>query len=389
MTRKLISKHGFTGVAIEADWPEVLRIDRYVRRRDDDESVADALAGFGRFPMWMWHNAEVAAFVEWLGAWNSRRALEARAGFYGLDLYSRHTSIRAVLSFLHEIDPAAFSWAREGYGCFDHAGGGSERGRWPTPSLTRACEAELVAQLVEMQRRHAARSGRAPNGDSWFHAMQKVRVIKDAEAYYRTMFGGRSASWNLRDTHMADTLDLLADQLGRDGRPARLVVWAHNSHIGDARATVMAHRHELTLGQLIRQRHPGEVALIGMTTHTGSVLCAHDWDDPAIPEHVMPSLSGSWERLFHGAGMQRFYVTSASLKRIIGERVERLHRAIDVVYRPETERLSHYYPARLAEQFDIVIHVDTSHAVVPIEDMEPALTRAITHDLPETVTTGL
>lgn len=389
LTRKLISKHGFSAVAIEGDWPDALRVDRHVRLRSDDESPVDALAGFARFPTWMWRNADVAAFIEWLRAWNSHRSAECRAGFYGLDLYSRHASIRAVLSFLDDTDPAAVEIAREGYGCFDHAGGAPEHGKRPPFDLTGSCEAEVVAQLVEMQRRHAARSGRAPSGDSWFHAMQNARVIKDAEAYYRAMFGGRSTSWNLRDTHMADTVDLLADQLGRGGRPARLVVWAHNAHVGDARATAMTDRGELTLGQLMRQRHPGEVALIGMTTHTGSVRCAHDWDEPAVPAHLLPSLPGSWEQLFHDAGVQRFYVTAPSLTRLVGERALRLHRAIDVVYRPETERRSHYYPARLAEQFDIVIHVDTTHAVAPLDTVAPMMTRALTHDLLEAITTGL
>lgn len=389
LTRKLISKRGFAAVAIEGDWPDALRVDRHVRWRGDDESAYDALAAFSRFPGWMWRNTDAAAFIEWLRAWNSHRSAECRAGFYGLDLYALHASIRAVLSFLDETNPAAMQSARAYYGSFDHAGGDPEHGRQAPFRLTDTCEAGVVAQLVEMQRRHAARSGRMPSGDSWFHAMQNARVIKDAEAYYRAMFDGRGAPWSIRDTHMADTLDLLAEHLGRKGQPASLVVWAHNLHVGDARATAMGDRGEHTLGQLMRQRHPGEVALIGMTTHTGSVRCARDWDEPALPEHVPPSLPGSWEELFHDVGAQRFYVTAASLRRIVGERVERPHRAIGVVYRPETGPRGHYYHTRLADQFDIVIHVDTTHAITPLKPAPPGMTRAATHDLPETSSGGV
>jgi erythromycin esterase-like protein len=387
LTRKLIAQHGFAAVAIEGDWPDALRVDRYVRRQGDDDAAHDALAEFERFPTWMWRNTDVAAFIDWLRGWNSQRGPEQRAGFYGLDLYSLHASIRAVLSFLEEADPAAARIARERYACFDHAGGDPEHyGMQAQFGLADSCEDEVVVQLVEMQRRHAARSGRMPNGDGWFHAMQSAHVIKDAEAYYRAMFGGRSVSWNLRDTHMGDTLGLLAEHLGARGQPAKLVVWAHNSHVGDARATAMGAGGELTLGQLMRQRHPREVLLVGMTTHTGAVRCAHDWDGMAVPERVRPSLAGSWEAAFHDAGLPRFYVTAAALARAVGDRAERLHRAIGVVYRPETERRSHYYEARLAEQYDVVIHVDVTHAVKLFDVTAPA---EPIDDIDETSPTGL
>ena len=390
LTRKLISQRGFAAVAIEGDWPDVMRVDRYVRGHGDDESAPDALGAFERFPSWMWRNTDVAMFAEWLRRWGTQRSPERRAGFYGLDLYSLHASIRAVLSFLDEADPAAAELARERYACFDHVGGDPEEyGMRAQLGLADSCEDEVVAQLVEMQRRHAARSGRTPSGDGWFHAMQNAHVIKDAEAYYRAMFGGRGASWNLRDTHMADTLDMLGAHLGEAGRPARLVVWAHNSHVGDARATALGDAGELTLGQLMRQRHAGEVALIGMTTHAGTVRCAPAWGAPGVLEVVRPSLDGSWEQQFHDAGPPRFYVTSAAIKRVIGERVEHLHRAIGVVYRPDTERQSHYYAARLADQYDLVIHVDTTHAVKPLDGAATVPPAAGEPELPETFPTGV
>ena len=388
LTRRLIAQKNFAAVAIEGDWPDALRADRYVRRLGDDDSADAALASFQRFPTWMWRNEEVAELLDWMRTYNRHFDAAERAGFYGLDLYSLHASIRAVLSFLEHTDPELAAKARERYACFDHAGGDPQRyGMHAFHRLAADCEDEVIEQLVEMQRRHAARSGRTPNGEGWFQAIQNAHVVKDAEAYYRTMFGGRSASWNLRDTHMADTLDMLAQHLGGKS-PAKLVVWAHNSHVGDARATEMGRDGQLTLGQLMRQRHPDEVALLGFTTHTGSVECAYDWDEPGHRERVRPSLPGSWEELFHESGVGNFMLTSAALKRAVGDRAERLHRAIGVVYRPETERRSHYYQARLADQYDVIVHLDETRAVQTLDrDDLPAAGSTI--DLPETFPSGI
>jgi len=389
LTRKLIAERGFAGVAIEGDWPDALRVDRYVRQTSEDESSMAALAGFRRFPTWMWRNEAVSIFVDWMRGHNVSRLPGERAGFYGIDLYSLHASIAAVLSFLADVDPEAAERARARYGCLDHARVDPQHyGLRAHLGLQPDCELEVIDQLVEMQRRRAARSGISPNGDAWFHAMQNAHVVRDAEAYYRTMFAGRTASWNLRDTHMADTVDLLAEHLGSRGVPASLVVWAHNSHVGDARATEMGADGQITLGQLMRQRHPDEVALIAMTTHRGTVECAHDWDEPGKRELVRPSLPGSWEELFHATGIPRFMVTSAALSRVVGAGVARLHRAIGVVYRPETERRSHYYEARIAEQYDVVIHIDETQAVHAID---PVLAAQESRDTepPETYPTGM
>ena len=387
LTRKLIVERGFDAVAIEGDWPDALRVDRYVRCAGDDESAYDALGGFQRFPTWMWRNGDVASFVEWLRQHNTRRPPTERAGFYGIDLYSLHASMAAVLSYLDDVDPDAASEARTRYACFDHAADPQQYGM-AAHFGKRDCEDEVVAQLVEMQRRRAARSGRSPAGEAWFHAMQNAHVVRDAEAYYRTMFGGRNASWNLRDTHMADTIDMLAGHLGRENAPAKIIVWAHNSHVGDARATEMGESGQLTLGQLMRIRHPEQVSLIGFTTDHGTVECAYDWDEPGKRERVRSSLPGSWEELFHGAGIARFAVTSDALKDAIGESAERLHRAIGVVYRPDTERRSHYYHARLADQYDIIVHVDETHAVHPLDTPQRA-TEPFAEEVPETYPTGV
>jgi erythromycin esterase-like protein len=364
LTRKLIAERGFAGVAIAGGWPEAIRVDRYVRGQGHDESAVAALAGFERFPAWVWRNADVAGFAEWLAVWNAERPADQRAGFYGLDLYSMYVAIRSLLSFLDDADPAAAHAARALYAGLDQvAGAGEDR---PGLEIAASWEDEVVAQLAEMQRRHTARSGRTPTGEGWFHAMQSAHVLHNAEAYYRTLLRGRVA-WTVRDRRMADTIDMLADQLGRPGQPARLVVWAHNRHVGDARATAMGEAGEITLGQVMRLRHPGETALIGMTTHIGAVTCARGWDEPAEVATVPPGLDGSWEQLLHASGYPRFYVGTASLRRAVGERAERLQRAIGVVYRPETERLRHHHLSRLADEFDVVIHVDETRAVTGVE----------------------
>jgi erythromycin esterase-like protein len=389
LSRRLIQHHGFAAVAIEGDWPDALRVDRYVRDgATDDESAEAALDSFERFPRWMWRNGDVAAFVAWLRGHNGHLDERRRVGFYGLDLYSLHASMRAVIEYLEDNDHDAAARARERYACFDHVAGDAEQyGMQAHLGIGPKCETEVVAQLVEMQLRKLARSGRSPAGDAWFHAVQQAHVVRNAEGYYRTMFAGRSASWNLRDTHMADTLDLLANHLG-DGEPAKLIVWAHNSHVGDARATEMGDDGQLTLGQLARQRHPRDVALIGFTTHAGAVIAADDWEQPAERMRVRPGLPGSWEELFHEAELRRFFLTSEDIARVIGRRAERLQRAIGVVYRPETERRSHYLHARLADEFDIVIHIDSTRGVEPLDPID-TLSATPAQELPETFPTGV
>jgi erythromycin esterase-like protein len=391
ITRKLISDHGFAAVAIEGDWPDALRVDRYVRDQvTDDESAAASLEGFERFPRWMWRNEDVERFVTWLRQRNAELPAEQRCGFYGLDLYSLHASMHAVLQYLADNDRDAAQRARERYRCFDHVAGDPQSyGMQAHLGIGPKCEAEVVAQLAEMQRRKIARSGRSPAGDAWFHAMQQAHVVRNAEAYYRAMFGGRSASWNLRDTHMADTVDLLAEHLGRDGAPAKLVIWAHNSHVGDARATEMGEDGQVTLGQILRQRHPNETALVGMTCHRGHVIAAYDWEEAAERERVRPALPGSWEELFHDTELPRFYVTAAQLRRVVGDHVDRLQRAIGVVYRPETERRSHYLHARLADEFDVIIHVDDTRALEPLDRLEEPAPAPAEPEVPETYPTGV
>jgi erythromycin esterase-like protein/predicted phosphoribosyltransferase len=376
MTQRLIEEQGFCAVAVEADWPDAYRVDRWVRGRGDDATAEEALGGFERFPTWMWRNTPVLDFVGWLRDRNDRVGGQerAKAGLYGLDLYSLHRSIREVIAYLERVDPAAAARARRRYACFDHFSGsdGQAYGFAAAFGAGESCEREVVEQLVDLQRHaleDARRDGLAAQ-DELFYAEQNARTVKAAEAYYRSMFSGRVSSWNLRDRHMADTLDALAVHLSRRhrGHPARIVVWAHNSHLGDARATEVAAQGEVNVGQLRRERHPGDCRLIGFTTYTGTVTAADDWEGPAERKRVRPALADSVEELFHEVGEKAFLVRPAVMPGAAETlRSPRLERAIGVIYRPETERQSHYFRARVADQCDAAIHIDETRAVEPLE----------------------
>lgn len=387
LTKALIAERGFNLVAVEADWPDAYRVNRWVRGASEESGPEAALDDFTRFPRWMWRNKDVVDFIAWLREHNAASPVAEPTGFYGLDLYSLHRSIEAVLGYLRKVDPDAADRARDRYGCFEMFGGNPQAyGYASSLGLSRDCETEVTSQLLELRRQapgYANRDGRIA-ADEYFFAEQNARLVANAEAYYRAMFGGRAEAWNVRDEHMMGTLEALLAHLGRPGRPARAVVWAHNSHLGDARATQMGTGGELNLGQLARQRFGQQAWLIGLTTHTGSVTAARHWDDPAERRHVRPSLAGSYERLFHDAGIEQFLLLLRDGPAREALSAERLERAIGVIYRPESERLSHYFRARLPEQFDAVLHIDETSALEPLERW--AFDEV---DLPETYPSGI
>ena len=371
ITRRLITEKGFAAVAVEADWPDAYRVNRFVRAASADEDSIDALADFGRFPTWIWRNADILDFVEWLRAYNDGRPEEQRTGFYGLDLYSLRASMQAVLAYLQKVDPEGADLARVRYACFDQFGDEIQQYAQATVyGLGPSCERDVVAQLLELHRRRVEYAGRDGRGaaDEFFYAEQNARLARNAERYYRTMFRGRAESWNLRDQHMMDTLRELLALLERTRPRARVVVWAHNSHLGDARATQMGRGGELNVGQLVRERFGSQAVLVGFTTSGGTVTAASEWDGPAHRRHVRPALAGSYERLFHDVGVPRFLLPLRS-DRALAEALSepRLERAIGVIYAPATERRSHYFHARLADQFDFVLHFDETRAVEPLE----------------------
>lgn len=360
ITEALIARSGFNIVAIEGDWPDAAAVDAAVRRRP-----APTLRErpFSRFPRWMWDNLEMQRFAEWLRRYNDCLPSEAqKVGLHGLDIYSLNNSIGAVVSFLDRVDPEAAAEARERYSCFtpwetDPA----TYGRGAVTGRLASCEAEAVAVLGSLLRERLSRAARDPEGA--FDAERNAAVVRSAEQYYRAMYRGSAESWNLRDRHMAETLEALLAHRGPD---AKAIVWAHNSHIGRASATSMGTRGETNIGQLLRERYGDRVFSIGFGTHTGTVAAASDWDGPMEVKRVRPSHPDSYERVFHETGIARFFLPlrqplAASVRSSL--LAPRLERAIGVVYRPETELVSHYFEATLPLQFDEFIWIDETHAL--------------------------
>lgn len=363
ITRRLVEHHGFTIVAVEADWPDAASLDRYVRQRP---SPTHAEPPFRRFPTWMWRNTDVEAFIEGMRAWNEGRPAEARTGFYGLDLYNLSGSIQAVLDYLDRVDPEAAKVARERYGCLTPwAKEPQGYGRMALTAGYSRCEQGVVRTLTEMLERRLEYT--AHDGDSFLDASANARLVKNAEAYYRAMYYGAAASWNRRDTHMFETLCAILDAKGPD---AKAVVWAHNSHIGDASKTEMGLvREELNIGQLCRERFGRDAALIGFGTHAGTVACASDWGEPMEVKPINPSRPDSYERLAHDSGVARFLLdvrqgVHEPLRQLLLD--PKLERFIGVIYRPETERWSHYSGCSLPQQFDAWVWFDETTAVTPL-----------------------
>ena len=394
ITKWLIEEKGFCAVAAEADWPDAYRVNRYVHDLGQDKSADEALSGFERFPAWMWRNVVVRDFVDWLRTRNRRYALngQRQAGFYGLDLYSLHRSMHEVITYLDKVDARAAARARARYACFDHTSADDAQAYGFSAAFGAgpSCERQAIEQLVDIQRNalaYARRDGLLAE-DELFYAQQNAQTVHNAEVYYRAMFGARVTSWNLRDQHMAQTLEALLQHLDRHGDipSARIVVWAHNSHVGDARATEVSADGQLTLGQLVRERYGDESRLIGLSTYAGTVTAASEWGGIAERKAVRPALNGSIEELLHETGKSAFMVST----RISPEAAEplsavRLGRAIGVIYQPATERQSHYFHVRPADQFDAMIHIDRTRALEPLEPTS----LWIAGETPETYPTGL
>jgi protein-L-isoaspartate(D-aspartate) O-methyltransferase len=369
ITQQLILRHGFSGVAVEGDWPDAAAVDRYIRGRP---ARPRSWVPFTRFPTWMWRNREVQALIEWLRAYNQEARREV--SFSGLDLYSMYTSAYEVVRYLDRIDPIAARAARERYGRLTPwQDDPAAYGRAALTGRMSSCEDDVVAMLRQLLARRLEYT--AADGDEFFDAAQNARVVADAERYYRVMYYGSTESWNLRDQHMFDTLRAILEHRGGD---ARLVVWEHNSHIGDAAATEMAARGEHNLGHLCRRAFGEAVYIVGFGTDHGTVAAADDWDEPMQRMRVRPARPDSYERLCHDAAIPAFALhlrdpLRRELRDELGE--PRLERAIGVVYRPETELQSHYFQAILPAQFDEYIWFDETSAVEPLplgEVVEPA-----------------
>ncbi|MBX3209086.1 MAG: erythromycin esterase family protein [Labilithrix sp.] len=376
ITERLISTMGFDAVAVEADWPDARRVHRFVRGRGPDASAEDALAAFERFPGWMWRNRDTRDFVGWL------KQNAPHVGFYGLDLYSLHASIDVVLGYLDRLDPEAASRARARYGCFEHFGPDTETYAYGAGlGLAPSCEKEVTQQLLDMRDlmhgRALVQESDEDREDMLFEIEMNGRLIRAAEEYYRSMLRGSTVTWNLRDRHMADTIAAIAQHLDRVlGRPCKIVVWEHNSHLGDARATEMGAHGELSVGQIVRERHGSDAFIVGFTTYDGLVTAAPDWGASPARIAVRPATANSHELFLHfmveGLGVEDVVILPDADRRLPDAlRTERLERAIGVVYRPQTERTSHWFRARLADQFDALVHLDRTSAVEPLARDEP------------------
>lgn len=369
ITRRLVEERHFDAVAVEGDWPDCYRINLYVRGESEDVEARQALGDFQRFPRWMWRNEETLAFIEWLRVRNMAQPPESRVGFYGLDMYSLYRSSEAVVEYLEQVDREQAAIARRQYAALDHVRDPQRYGYEVALGLRPDCSQAVRERLVELLRKsseYLERDGRGA-ADAYFYAERNAHVVANAEAYYRAMFGPRASSWNLRDTHMVQTLLALQRYLGLQGRRGRIAVWAHNSHLGDARATEMSLAGEHNVGQLMREIAGMENALlIGFTTYAGTVTAAHEWDGEPERCMIRRAHPESYEDFFHRSRLDRFYLPLQDEAAPVHEPM--LERAIGVLYRPDTELQSHYFHARMAAQFDAVFHIDESQALTPLDN---------------------
>lgn len=369
ISRRLIDEQGFDAVVLEAPWEPVRRLDDYIRGEGRDRDAAAALAGFVRFPAWPSRNGELRDFAESLRAVNRLRAgRSAPVRLYGMDLYSVPESADAVVRHVARRSVAAAALARQRYRCFDdYLAEPMFYGREAESGRAASCAAGAAAQLAEMD------SAAADEDD--FLAWQSARTVSSGEGYYRALYRGESVgSWNLRERHMADTLVQLLERLGPQ---SRIVVWAHNLHQGDARATDQARGGELSLGQLMRERFGDGAVLVGFSTHRGRVRAAPGWGAPDRVRRLRPALRGSWHDLLHRrlprGGPPALLLIFRGDPALAAEfAVQRPQRAVGVIYLPHAERRDHYFHATLSAQFDAVIHIDVTAAIDSLGRQGPA-----------------
>jgi erythromycin esterase-like protein len=381
LSKRLITEKGFSFLAVEGDWPDCYLINRYVKGLPDaGESARDVLYNFQRWPTWMWANEEVVQLMDWLRRHNDRLPTEQKVGFYGLDVYSLWDSLYAVMAYLHRVDPAALPAALKAFRCFEPYGEDVQEYARATMMVPDSCADEVVNLLRKL--RAKAPEYRADGRDAYFQAEQNALVLKNAEAYYRAMVHGGPESWNIRDRHMAETLDRL---MHHHGAQARAIVWEHNTHIGDARFTEMADEGMVNVGQLARERHAEEgVVLVGFGSYKGSVIAGQAWDAPLEKMRVPPARPGSWEQILHeiSADNKLLLLAQASQTREMVQ--QRGHRAIGVVYHPEYEHLGNYVPTVLPRRYDAFLYLDETEALHPLR------VRAVAEgEVPETYPTGV
>jgi erythromycin esterase len=380
LSQRLIREKGFSFIAVEGDWPDCYRVNRYVKGLPDSgETARDVLHAFERWPTWMWANEEVADLVEWMRDHNNGLPNEKKVGFYGLDVYSLWESLYAILSYLKRVDPSALPAAYEAFHCFQPYSEDVQEYAHATRFVPASCEEEVIALLAQLRRK--AEQYRADGREGYFQAEQNALVLKNAEAYYRAMVRGGPDSWNIRDRHMTETLERL---MNHHGPETKGIVWEHNTHIGDARYTDMAEDDMVNIGQLVRERHEQEVLLVGFGSHRGSVIAGNRWDAPMEIMRVPPARAGSWEDVLHQAGAEDKLLLMPESHRAGSLRKRRGHRAIGVVYHPEYEYLGNYVPTVLPRRYDAFLYLDETQALHPLP-----LIPQTEQEVPETYPSGM
>lgn len=363
ITKKLVKEKQFNVIAIEGDWPDAYQINRYLHQ-DAYSNAYEAVSSFDRFPTWMWQNVPMVDLIEWLYQHNAKS--ENKVSFYGMDLYSLYRSIGAVIEYLKKIDPKLAQEAAQSYACLDRFNQDPQRYAYAVFSrVTKSCKDEVIAELKKLEALEwqLVKDNKATAQDT-FYLTQNARVIKNSESYYRSLFINEVNNWNLRDTHMMETVERIIDFHKNQGQDPKIIIWAHNSHIGNAAATQMGDRGELNIGQLAKEKYGKDAFNLGFTTYSGTVSAASDWHSPVERKKVRDGLPGSYEDLFHSVGITEFLLFFED-KNIVPKKL--LERAIGVIYAPHTERLSHYFYASMAHQFDAVIHYDHTTALEPLE----------------------
>lgn len=373
LTKYLIQEKNFHALAIEGDWTSTYPVHRYLQGHGNAADPQPALSYFKRFPSWMWRNTEILSFLQWLREFNDKtHRPERKLGFYGLDLYCLNDSIQALINYLKNTDPLAAQQAIQRYSCFDHCAIDPQNyGYLVKSGLKKNCLKEVTEQLLDIQNKafDKMHHGTFTEPEKEFYATQNARVAKNAELYYRALYETNHITWNIRDQHMVETLHNLITHLETTHQlPAKIIVWAHNSHVGDARATEMASRGEVNLGQLVREQFGAVSFHLGFSTYTGTVTAASEWDSPPESKKIKPGFQESYEELFHSLSRPNFILNlhgHEAVRHLL--KPARLQRAIGVIYRPETERLSHYFFTHLPYQFDALIHLNETTAIKPLD----------------------
>jgi erythromycin esterase len=382
ITRRLVTEKGFGFIGVEGDWPDCSLVNRWIKGAAGGRSARQMLHAFERWPTWMWANEEVVHLAEWLRQHNDAQPQARRVGFYGLDVYSLWDSMDAVTRYLEKVDPEAAARARRAYGCFDPYEEDVQDYAMATAMVPTSCEQEVIRTLVELRAR--APDYAEEDREAFFNAEQNALVARNAERYYRAMIKGGAASWNVRDTHMIETLERL---LQHHGPEAKAIVWEHNTHVGDARATDMARVGMVNVGSLARDRWGGDVVVAGFSSYRGSVVAGSEWGAPMKRMPVPEAREGSWEQLFHAAGAEDKLLMMDALDDIPGAMDPRGHRAIGVVYHPERETRGNYVPSVLPMRYDAMLYIDRSHALRPLK-MTPQLPDEYP-ETPETYPSGM